>query len=173
MQLNEATGITRNPWGIDAGPVREARLAVCDELERLQKILASHTDCDVLQWNNTGLELTVTNLQAEVARLEAENESLMAGARDLAADRDKLYDEAKGRREEAIRFTRQVEELTAENETLRGENIDQSISNNQLARAAKKYREILQSVHDDLFDYGTGKLTAETMRLVEDEMGAK
>ena len=38
MKLNEAIGITRNPYGRDQGMVREARLAVCDEVERLQKI---------------------------------------------------------------------------------------------------------------------------------------
>ena len=38
MKLNEAIGITRNPYGCDDGTVREARLAVCNEVERLQTL---------------------------------------------------------------------------------------------------------------------------------------
>jgi len=37
MNLQEAMNIARNPWGHDTGTVREARLAVCDEVERLER----------------------------------------------------------------------------------------------------------------------------------------
>ena len=47
MKLDEAIGITRNPYGIDADTVREARLAVCDEVEWLQRELeAAKTEAE-------------------------------------------------------------------------------------------------------------------------------
>jgi hypothetical protein len=54
-------GIVRNPYGIDAGTVREARLAVCEEVERLQK-------------ENARLAEERDDLAAELAEAKAESE---------------------------------------------------------------------------------------------------
>ena len=73
MNLQEAMNIARNPWGHDTGTVREARLAVCDEVERLaERQLPSEEDIATvcrwveLEWQNVHVP---TNVIQAVGRI--------------------------------------------------------------------------------------------------------
>jgi hypothetical protein len=72
----------RARWDVEAGqvlthPHQDIR-ALIAEIDRLQDVLSTHQDCDVLVWNNTGLELTVCNLTTALARVSAERDKLAA-----------------------------------------------------------------------------------------------
>ena len=184
MQVNEAMGIVRNPVGIGTVRMREARLLVCEELERLQSVAKGRQE-EAVRFTRQVEELTaeLKHYRDLIEQpLNVQELHYKDGAFDIKATHPlaaSLFNEVcglfiSGGGENYFQMdgyhpkTGPIQIIVQRAE---GKNPAQ-VAVEQKA-VADRYRGILQSVHDDLFDYGTGKLTAETMQLVEDEMGAK
>ena len=77
MELKKAMHIARNPYGWNEFDVREARLAVCDEVERLEKqyLFAAELVASLYEavTHNTGEPVhdVLEDVQVRIAKLEA------------------------------------------------------------------------------------------------------